>query len=317
MKNFKIRIGALSLAVALGTLVSCEQENDELLINNDVSKTKESIEDLARFGTDCTSTQSSNWQIRTGTDENSGISNAVDDRSCTYDYTNSGSYGVYRLNSADNSVSGSLQTRIERTSGTVDYSNGARLRVSGTVRILEAASFNDARATYSPDDMRDENGTYIAQVKGKHIGRGGSSDPAIMLLIAKPARWNRGSVTGGGPLKKTNGKQREFHIYAEMIKVRGGSGRFERELIYITTVQYNRDFWVGLTSRFGSNNKHYIDYNVGGNTGTLTVPSKNEYGETVTPDNTKIRMGAYRCKGGKAHIRWKDNLSTTHKYTRR
>lgn len=315
MNKINIKIGVFAVAVSLGALTSCEQEND-LLIDEQVAASKEiKLNESLAKGT-CNTGVYSPIDAISGTDFNDAINTKVDDRSCSYDYTQSGSYGLYRLNSSNNNNSGStLQVRMERTTPTKNYSNNGFVSISGKVKILNAGNSNSSRATYKPNDMRDDNGTYIAQVKGKHdkMVAGRSPDPAIMLFVAKPKRRNRSGVTeGGSVIKDSQGNIKQFKIYAEVIKKRGGSGTSGRRLIYITTVNRNTDFNFSVTSRFKTENNtknHYIDYNINGKTNTIKLSRQNTIGETTNATNTKIRMGAYRCKGGQADIRWKKDLT--------
>ncbi len=73
----------------------------------------------------------------------------------------------------------------------------------------------------TPNDRDD--GTYIAQAKGKHTGGGGSPDPAICLFLAKPVY----GIDGQG--RRT---QVSFDIYREQINFRGGSGASGRTLVF-------------------------------------------------------------------------------------
>ncbi|GAB7257581.1 hypothetical protein OBPA_20460 [Polaribacter sp. OB-PA-B3] len=311
MKNSNIKVKVLALALSLGVFTSCEQENENIFLDEENLKLEEvnEVDFQARQGRDC-QTNDLNFVIpNVYSDKNAGISKFVDDRSCSYDYGQSGNFGVYQLNSGNRN--GSLQTRIERTTGTIGYSNGASLTVSGTVKILNSGIKNMSSSPYAPSDMRDENGTYIAQVKGKHTGGGGSPDPAIMLFIAKPARYNRGSINNGGAVwLDSSGYPGMYHIYAELIRKRGGSGPNGRRLIYITSVYRDSEFSFNVTSRFTSNNNHYIDYNINGSSNSHKISRQTVNGHPSNPVDTKIRMGAYRCKGGYADIRWKNNLWT-------
>lgn len=311
MNYFNIKTGVLALAVSLGTLTSCEQENDELLIDNEVSSVKE--DNLSAKGV-C---DPNDWDIVdaiSGTDYNDAVSTQIDDRSCSFDYKQSSygsiyKWGGYRLNSANNQ-SGKLQVRIERTTPKVNFSNGKYLQISGTVRILNAGLVN---GPYSPDDMRDKNGTYIAQVKGKHTNLRTdlreSKDPAIVLFIAKPKRDNNGT---GSVIRDSNGKIKEFEIYAEKITKRGGSSSSGRELKKITTVKRNKNFNVSIrTEFFTSNNtkQQRVIININNVSRTYTIPAKNTADQKAEPIEMRIRMGAYRCVGGGAEILWRDDLS--------
>lgn len=316
MKNFNIKIGVLALAVSLGTLSSCEQENDELLIQDQVSSESEDdlLEDnLLAKGT-CDPNKFMLIDAITGTDYNSSVSTQIDDRSCSYDYRQSSygskyKWGGYRLNSSNNQ-SGKLQVRMERTTPQVNFSSGKYLQISGTVRILNAGLVN---GPYPPTDLRDKNGTYIAQVKGKHTNLRTdlkeSRDPAIVLFVAKPKRFNNGT---GSVIRDSNGKIKEFDIYAELVRKRGGSSNSGRRLIKITTVKRNTNFNVTIRSEFytsGGTKRQRVKVNINSVAKTFEISVQNTAGQTAEPTEMRIRMGAYRCVGGGAEILWRDDLT--------
>ncbi len=298
------------MIVSLGVLTSCEQENEDLLIEEKVAVSEEN--NLFQKGT-CDPNEYMLIDAITGTDYNSKISTMIDDRSCSYDYSQSkyGSsfnWGAYRLNSANNQ-SGKLQVRMERSTPKLNYAHNKYIQLSGTVRILNAGSVDDNVADTS---MSDNDGTYMAQVKGKHDKIQGkeSRDPAIALFIVKPKRRDNGK----GSIIYENGKVKEFKIFSEQVTKRGGSGSSGRKLVYITTVKRNKDFFVNIKTRFQTVNglkKQYIDYTINGVSKTISVSSKNTADQTTVPIETRIRMGAYRCKGGVAEILWRDNLNVT------
>lgn len=310
MKNFNIKIGALAVVIALGTFTSCQEDDDNLFNENDISFVEEN--DFLAKGT-CDPNKFMLIDAITGTDYNSKISTMIDDRSCSYDYKQStyGSsyrWGGYRLNSANNQ-SGKLQVRMERTTPKLNYAHNKYIQLSATVRILNAGSVKDMVADTS---MSDNDGTYIAQVKGKHDKIQGkeSRDPAIALFIAKPKRENNGK----GDIIYENGKVKEFKIFSEQVTKRGGSGSSGRKLVYITTVKRNKNFDVVIKSTFKTVNglkKQFIDYTINGVSKSIPVSSKNTANQTTVPLETRIRMGAYRCKGGTAEILWRDNLTVT------
>lgn len=304
MKNFNLRIGVVAIAISLGTLISCNQENDELLIENDISNTKENTDFLAK-GTCNTNTYMPIDAI-SGTDYNDDINTKIDDRSCSHDYYQYNNYGVYKLNSADNSGPGTLQVRMERTSPKQNFGNGKYVQVKAKVRINSAGSVTD---NISDSAVNDGDGTYIAQVKGKHTNpsSGESSDPAIVLFIAKPKRNN----SGKGSIITQNGKVKDFKIYAELVKKRGGSGTSGRRMVYITTVMRNKDFNVDIKTEFYTSNgrkRQRVRYTINGVTKTHEISTQNTNFQTAEPIETRIRIGAYRCKGGTADIRWNRNL---------
>jgi hypothetical protein len=225
---------------------------------------------------------------------NVDIPNAVnvgtaDDRSCYSDYSesevNGKTWGIYNITDGSNHWDGaSLQPRIERSlprSGETGV--GSYARFTGTFRILEvgdAGSFS-------------QNGTYIAQAKGKHSGGGGSNDPAICLYLAKP-------VYGTGI---NADKQVAFDIYAERILERGGEGS-GREEVFLKQVNKNDeiDFELEVGFREDPNDPtkkiHYCDAVIGGDPFNYNIPDPERGLESG------VRYGAYRVKGGRAQIRW-------------
>lgn len=313
MKNFNIKISVLALAVSLGTLFSCEQENDELLIEDDISSSKNSIELLAK-GT-CDTNNYMPIDAISGTDYNDDINTQIDDRSCSHDYYQYNNFGVYKLSASDNdnpNNPGTLQVRMERTSSKQYFANGKYVQVTGTVRINSAGSVTD---NISDSAVNDGDGTYIAQVKGKHTNPYGnqSPDPAIVLFVAKPKRNNSGT----GSIILQNGKVKDFKIYAELVKKRGGSGTGGRRMVYITTVKRNTDFNVDIKTEFYTSNstkRQRVIYTINGVTKTHEISAQNtrttgtNAQKKAEPIETRIRIGAYRCKGGTADIRWNRNL---------
>ncbi len=299
------------MIVSLGGLTSCEQENEDLLIEEKVAVSEQS--NVLAKGTCDTNEYMLIDAIDGGNDYNSSISTMIDDRSCSYDYIqgNYGSvfnWGAYRLNSANNQ-SGKLQVRMERSTKRLNYAHNKFIQLSGTVRILSAGSVTD---NISDTSMSDNDGTYMAQVKGKHDKIQGkeSRDPAIALFVVKPKRRDNGK----GSIIYENGKVKEFKIFSEQVTKRGGSGSSGRKLVYITTVKRNRNFFVNIKTGFQTVNglkKQYIDYTINGVNKRISVSSKNTADQITDPIETRIRIGAYRCKGGTAEILWKDNLKVT------
>ena len=317
MMNFNLKTSVFSMIVSLGVFTSCEQQEQITTIEEKVS-----FENNIAFKGVC---NTNDWDIVdaiTGTDYNSSISTKIDDRSCSHDYeqSNYGSsfnWGGYRLKSDDNDNPGTLQVRMERTSRRQDYGNGKFLHLTGTVRILNVGSVDDNRRD---DALNDADGTYIAQVKGRHdkIRQDGnfneSSDPAIVLFIAKPRRENNGT---GPIIVDSAGRPKDFKIYAEQVRRRGGSGDGPtgRRLVYITTVKRNRNFDVDIRTNFvnepNNTRRQYVNYTINGVSKEIKVSTLNTAGEKTNPEETRIRMGAYRCRGGDAHILWRDNLKVT------
>lgn len=213
----------------------------------------------------------------------------IDDRSCYADYKESNVYGktwgVYNITYNSNHLdTNGLQPRIERSlSRSQETGVGSYARFTGTFRILEVG---DTSGT-------SQDGTYIAQAKGKHTGGGGSADPAICLYLAKP-------VYGTGA---DADKQVSFDIYAERILYRGGEGS-GREIVFLKNVsknaEINFELEVGFREDPSDNTKkiHYCDAVIGGEAFNWNIP------EPEKGTESGIRYGAYRVKGGRAQIRW-------------
>lgn len=304
MNKINFKLGVFAVAVSLVTLTSCEQENDNLLQTESSSLKEQSEVLFARQGDDC-QTQNTNSVTPRGSNNNA-FATKVDDRSCTYDYSQVGTYGVYRLTNADNNDR--LQTRIERTTKELKFEENKTksLTLTGTIRILNAGTTNDR---FKSNDIRDTNGTYFAQVKGKHdkiISGQESRDPAIVLFIAKPKRRNGGQ----GSVIKTNGQVRQFDLYAEVVRKRGGSGsdpKTGRRLIFIKTVNRDSPVSVNIKTEF-RNNVQFVSWNIGGAQKTIQISNQNTLLQSTKPLEARIRMGAYRCRGGRADIRWNNNI---------
>lgn len=214
----------------------------------------------------------------------------IDDRSCYANYKESIvddiKWGIYNITHGSNNqdAPNTLQPRIERSLSSAQSTNiGTYVKFTGTLRILEvgdAGSFN-------------QDGTYIAQAKGKHTGGGGSPDPAICLYLAKP-------VYGTG---SNADMQVAFDIYAERILERGGEGS-GREIVLLKRVNKNDkiNFELAVGFREDPNDAtkkiHYCDAIIGGETFNWNIP------EADRATESKIRYGAYRVRGGRAQIRW-------------
>lgn len=283
----------------IGLLVSCTNDSQE---SSTVIAKEEAVvaPNVSRLMSESCSQVVNTWSGfgGKGADHNVGVNAEIDDRSCSYDYSQStyGSsydWGVYRLVSTDDV--GSLQTRIERASETVrNVKAGNFVRITGYCRILEVGTVTDS---YPPTSMSDKDGTYIIQAKGTHTGTGGSNDPAIALFIAKPVRGSDGKV-----ILNSLGKTDSFDIYREEILSRGGSGTGGRQLVYITNVKYNKDFWVDVSTGFETHNgslRHYVTSAINGVQSNFTVPNPERALQA------KLRMGAYRCHGGSATVLWR------------
>ncbi|MBD0726539.1 hypothetical protein B6A10_15305 [Flavobacterium sp. L1I52] len=292
----QLALGGFGGLLQIGLLMSCT--NDVQETNNVAASDEEVVVPVSNNLTALSCSQVLYTWTGGGTDHNVGVNATIDDRSCTYDYTQ-GTYGsqydwgVYRLLSTDDV--GSLQTRIERASSTVNnIKSGNYVRITGYCRVLEAGTFTDS---HPPTSMSDKDGTYLIQAKGTHTGGGGSADPAIALFIAKPVRDSNGNVILNG-----QGKTDSFDIYREEILSRGGSGTTGRQLVFITNVKYNTDFWIDVSTGFDTVNgnlRHYVKSTINGVSSTFTVP------EPERALQAKLRMGAYRCHGGSATILWR------------
>ncbi len=236
----------------------------------------------------------SSGEFENNSTRNVDIANAVnvgtaDDRSCYSDYSESSvngkTWGVYNITDGSNHWDGtSLQPRIERSLPRASETGvGSFARFNGTFRILEVGD----GGSFS------QNGSYLAQAKGKHSGGGGSNDPAILLYRAHP-------VYGDGI---NADKQVAFDIYAERILERGGEGS-GREVVFLKRVNKNEevDFQLEVGFRADPNDAtkkiHYCDAIIGGEAFNYNIPSPERGLESG------IRYGAYRVKGGRAQFRW-------------
>ena len=218
----------------------------------------------------------------------------IDDRTCHYNYSQleieGNVYGRYQLlagSSTDN-----FQPRIERSSKVINATGvGSFVSLSGTVRIYEVGYVNDDKSTTS---VSDQNGTYIIQAKGKDTTGAGSPDPAIALLLVKPS----------------DASQNKFKFYLEIIKERGGSGENGRDIVDLDfEVDKAEPTTVKMTNEFVSEDgikKHYVSVTLNDTTTSFEIPNP-ESGTQV-----KLRFGAYRCKGGNADIRWREDMTQTY-----
>ncbi|WP_417444141.1 hypothetical protein [Joostella sp.] len=302
MKNKPNLLGSTLLTLILFSIlnISCSSENEinELEFQNEANKT--STDFLVVKATndskcyDIFKNPNREYKYSSGNDVNKAVNDIIDDRTCFADYSqttfNGRTYGIYQIASGTNHID-DLQPRMERSTpaiNTGDLGDGSFVRFTGYVTIKRAGHVSDS---FERDDMRDKAGTYIAQAKGKHSGGGGSADPAICLIVAKP----RFSGT----------KQVSFDIYREEIKERGGSGVTGRQLVFLTNIPANTRKFFRMENGFkgtGNNRKHYVNVRIGGTDYNWNVPSPNRALQA------KIRFGAYRCHGGEAEILW-DNVN--------
>ncbi len=218
---------------------------------------------------------------------------SADDRSCYADYKesmiNDKVWGVYNITAGSNHMdTNGLQPRIERSlSRSQTNTVGSYARFTGVVRILETGKTN-----------RDsDDGTYIMQAKGKHTGGGGSADPAICLYLAKPVY---------GTDSEGNQVQVSFNIFREQINFRGGSGSVGRDIVFLKNVAKNVETEIVLEVGFRADPNdptkkiHYADAIIGGTAFNWNIP------EPEKGTQSGIRYGAYRVKGGRAQIRWRN-----------
>ena len=228
---------------------------------------------------------------RTGPDLPNPVNvGAIDDRTCYSDYSESSVYGetwgVYNITYDSNHLDTTLQPRMERSlSRSQETGVGSYARFTGTVRILEVGD-----TTGTSND-----GSYIMQAKGKHTGGGGSPDPAICLFLAKPVY---------GADENGNQVQASFDLYREQINYRGGEGAEGRTIVYLTNIEKNVQTDIELEVGFREDPNdpnlkiHYADAVIGGVAFNWNIP------EPERGEESGIRYGAYRVKGGRAQIRW-------------
>ncbi len=308
MKKISVNflIFPLILVTIFLSLQSCQSDNDseneldDLLKNLEKEEEKEEVEEEVvavldeetGFNLGCTE-EGTNSNRTSGADIAGAVNvGTIDDRSCYANYKeiviDNTTWGIYNITHNSNRFDTSLQPRIERSIPATNTEIGSYVKFTGSFRILEVG---DASGTTN-------DGTYIAQAKGKHTGGGGSPDPAICLYLAKP-------VLGTGI---NEGKQVAFDIYAERILVRGGSGA-GREIVFLKRVNKNEitDFVLEVGFRQDPNDSskkiHYCDAIIGGDVFNFNIPDPDRGLES------KIRYGAYRVKGGRAQIRWANTSS--------
>lgn len=296
MKNsIQPSILKLCIILFLGICISCsesEEINPSQSLNDmpsEVADNVECVEENPQYYT-------YDYIDPNGTDVNAVANATIDDRTCVYNYAqvveNGVTKGVYRIMAGSNHIDDNLQPRIERACPVINSTaDGSFVKLSGYVTIKEVGYVAD---NIPPTSVSDKSGSYLIQGKGKHTGGGGSAEPAIALILAKP-------VFSGG-------QQVSFDIYREQIKYRGGSGNSGREMVYLTNIPANTRTFIEMDHGFsgsGASMVHYINVKIGNNTYNWNVP------EPERATQAKIRFGAYRCKGGEAEILW-DNLSVSH-----
>ncbi|GGD07384.1 hypothetical protein [Hyunsoonleella pacifica] len=294
MKNLLnlMNLKMLMIIALLAVVMSCSNEEQEVFQEdlNEIQDPENS--DLSAV---CSFGNTKYTYSGPGNDVNEAVDDEIDDRSCPYNYaqTTNGTphtWGSYRLRAGTSTDN--LQPRIERASKVVkNVKVGNFIEIKGTVRIKRVG---DGDSTSTNGELGNSNGTYLIQAKGKHSTPDGepvvgSADPAICLFVAKPI--------------EENGIQ-YYDIYREQITERGGSGSGGRTLFGpITRVRQNRDFDITVKTGFdvsGGEFRHYVNSTINGVFRSFRVPN---------PDRAlqaKLRMGAYRCKGGEAEILWRD-----------
>ena len=305
MKNklLKTKLTKLTFLILNGILVSCSTDQQVLFEPNESIGTEIStstiLEDKINLSASVTNNSkcfnqykntNREYEYTASYDVNKTVNKKIDDRTCFANYSqttaNNRTYGVYKIAAGTNHLD-NLQPRMERATPAInsgDLGNGSFVRFSGYVTIKRAGHLSDS---YNRDDIRDKSGTYIAQAKGKHSGSGGSPDPAICLIVAKP--------------RFSGGAQVSYDIYREEITVRGGSSTNGRQLIYLTNIPANTRKFFKMENGFtgsGLNRTHYVNIRIGGTDYNWNVPSPER------AIQAKIRFGAYRCHGGEAEILW-------------
>lgn len=214
----------------------------------------------------------------------------LDDRTCSYNYSQSGDRGIYRLAANSNEFDAPLQPRIERTTKKVDRKKGNFVSVEGYVNVKRVGGRSSG--TWGFNDVRDQRGTYIIQAKGKHANKTiGSSDPAILLIVAKDAGNNN------------------IDLWSEQITKRGGSGTSGRKMVKIATVRKNSKFKLKMENGWSTDTRQTIKIWINGRLEhTFNVPNTqvtiNRQRKFQTGRDAKIRFGAYRCHNGEANIEW-------------
>lgn len=302
MKILKLRkVKVYSALVICITFFSCSTENE--FIENEteaqsVVVSATSLSALSDQEINCTEGKKDDTTNKVDLPGGSVNVGAVDDRTCYEDYyetTNNGILtGNYEIAVGSNHWDAvradgtQLQPRIERTLvRNKNTKDGSYVRLSGNVTIYRVGYVNDS---FPADSMRDTNGTYFAQAKGKHQDTSrGPADPAICLFIAKPVRDSQGVQT-------------HFDIFREQILERGGSGVSGRTLTFLTRVaageRFSFQLTVGFRGKGAKKRKHYADAIINGQAYNWDIPEPSEGLESG------IRYGVYRAKGGFAHVAW-------------
>lgn len=288
--NQKFKNVTITIASSCALLYSCQVEDVQSELQPDASSL--SIENLSAKDADTPTCKAG----KNNSDRENDIANPVnvgkvDDRTCYYDYYetkhNNVVYGNYNILANSNQFGSRLQPRIERSIQRTNSNVGSYVAFKGTVRILEVGNTSLER----------DNGTYIAQAKGKHTGGGGSPDPAICLFLAKPVY---------GLDKNGRTTQTSFDIYREQINTRGGEGRNGRRLVKLTNIGKGRptnfELKVGFRSVDGKK-VHYANAKIGNKNYYWNIPEPNR------GTQSGIRYGAYRVRGGKARIQWANTSS--------
>lgn len=295
--NLKQKYVSMLVLMAFGVFFSCQVEEEEVSERTLVAE--EEVVDMndgltLKKGEEINCTTAGTNSVRETDISNPNNDGNIDDRSCYANYyeTNEGgrTYGNYNIAYGSNHIdSNGLQPRIERSVTRSNSNVGSYVKLTGVVRILEVGNTSNTN----------NDGTYIAQAKGKHTGGGGSNDPAICLFLAKPVYGydNQGRWT-----------QTSFNIYREQINYRGGEGSSGRTLVFLKNIQKGHPTAFELKVGFRNDNgqkKHYANAKIGGTNFYWNIP------EPEKGTQSGIRYGAYRVKGGIARIQWSDTVYTT------
>ena len=288
-KNYKLT--SIATMLAFGAIFSCQVENEDSVSKIEATEQSElALTALSSTVTNCTTAGQNSVR-------NIDISNPVnvgknDDRTCYSNYhetkVGATTYGNYNITTGSNQFGSRLQPRIERSLNRSNNKAGSYVQFKGTVRILEVGDAGLDR----------DNGTYIAQAKGKHSKRpgaatnDGSPDPAICLFLAKPVY---------GLDKQGRRTQVSFDIYREQINTRGGSGASGRKEVYLTNIKKGHPKAFELKVGFRNSNGKKVHY------ANAKIGTTNYYWNIPEPSRgleSGIRYGAYRVKGGRARIQW-------------
>jgi hypothetical protein len=291
MKRVNVQTNLAILLMAFGTLFSC-QVDEEITEVDAIDGDLEVVNVAAKLNASLCRKGKRNTNREHDLPGGAVNDGKVDDRTCYDNYyesnVNNNVYGNYNIQANTNHFDSKLQPRIERSLKRSNAKSGSYVEFKGTVRILEVGNTS----------KENDNGTYIAQAKGKHTGGGGPRDPAICLFLAKPVY---------GRDAKGRWTQIAFDIYREQINVRGGSGKTGRSIVKLTRIGKGRPTRFELKVGFRTVNGekvHYANAKIAGKNYFWNIPEPNRGRESG------IRYGAYRVKGGTARIQWANTSFT-------